>query len=85
MELGLKLNRKALWVYVLANLFAGSLHAQDITGNWQGTITPSQGKPLRIILQVTHNDGGELKARPTASIRAPRGIGWTPLLCKAPP
>jgi hypothetical protein len=42
MELGLKLNRKTLWVYALAILFAGSLHAQDITGNWQGTITPPQ-------------------------------------------
>jgi hypothetical protein len=44
MKLGLKLNRKTLWVYVLAILFAGSLHAQDITGNWQGTITSSTGQ-----------------------------------------
>jgi hypothetical protein len=33
MKLGLKLNRKTPWVYVLAVLFAGSLHAQDITGS----------------------------------------------------
>jgi hypothetical protein len=30
MGLRLELNRKTLWVYVLAIVFAGSLHAQDI-------------------------------------------------------
>jgi len=62
MKLGLKLNRKTLWVYVLAILFAGSLHAQDIIGNWQGTLTPPQGRPLRIVLQFTRDDNDALKA-----------------------
>ncbi len=63
MKLGLELNRKTLWVYVLAILFAGSLHAQDITGNWQGTITPPQGTPLRMVLQVITDDSGAFKAK----------------------
>jgi non-heme chloroperoxidase len=63
MKLGPKLNRTTLWVYVLAILLAGSLHAQDITGNWQGTLTPPQGRPLRTVLQVTHDDSGALKAK----------------------
>ena len=63
MKLELKLNRKALWVCVLAILFARSLHAQDIAGNWQGTITPPQGKPLRMVLRVIHGDSGAFKAK----------------------
>jgi hypothetical protein len=50
MELGLELNWKALWVCVLAIVTASCLRAQDITGNWQGTIKPPQGQPLRMIL-----------------------------------
>ena len=86
MKLELKLNRKMLWVYVLAILFADSLHAQDITGNWQGTITSPQGSPARIILQVTHDDSAALKARIYSIDQGPAGgIGWTPLPCKTPP
>jgi non-heme chloroperoxidase len=48
-------------VYVLAILFAGSLHALDITGNWQGTLIIPQGKPLRIVLQFTRDDSGTRK------------------------
>ncbi|MFZ0319519.1 MAG: hypothetical protein WAL56_10375, partial [Candidatus Sulfotelmatobacter sp.] len=73
MRLGLKLNRKTLWVYVLAILFAGSLNAQDITGTWQGTITSPQGKPHRIVLQVIHDDGGALKARIYSIDQGPEG------------
>jgi pimeloyl-ACP methyl ester carboxylesterase len=63
MKLGLKLNWKTLWAYMFAILFAGSLYAQDIAGNWQGTITTPQGTPHRIILRVIHDDSGVLKAR----------------------
>ena len=61
MSLGRKLNRKTLWVYVLAILFAGCHHAQDITGNWQGTLIVPHGTPLRIVLQFTRDDSGTLK------------------------
>jgi pimeloyl-ACP methyl ester carboxylesterase len=63
MKLDLKLNGKTLWVCVLAILFAGSLHAQDIAGDWEGTITPPQGKPLRMVLRVIHGDSGAFKAK----------------------
>ena len=76
MKLGLKLNRKTLWVCVLATLFAGRLqaHAQDIIGNWQGTLTPPQGKPLRIVLQVTRDDSGALKAKDYSIDQSPEGF-----------
>jgi pimeloyl-ACP methyl ester carboxylesterase len=73
MKLGRKLNRKTLWVYVLAILFAGCYHAQDITGNWQGTITPPQGRPLRIVLRVTRDDSGALKALIYSIDQGPQG------------
>jgi non-heme chloroperoxidase len=63
MRPNLKLNRKKLWLYLLAILCAATLNAQDIAGNWQGTINPPQGNPLRIVLQVTHDDIGALKGR----------------------
>ena len=63
MNIGLKWNLRILWVFVLAIAFAGCLYAQDITGNWQGTITPPQGTPHRIILRVIHGDSGAFKAR----------------------
>ena len=76
MNQGLKLYWKALWVCALAIVFAGCLRAQDITGNWQGTITPPQGKPLRMILQVIHDDSGALKARIYSIDQDPTG-DWT--------
>jgi non-heme chloroperoxidase len=63
MSQGLKLDWKTLLAGVLAMLFAGSLHAQDIAGNWQGTFTPPQGKPLRMVMRVLHGDNGAFKAR----------------------
>lgn len=59
----LELQRKALCLYVLAILFAGSLYAQDISGSWQGTITPPQGTPHRMVLRVINDDSGAFKAR----------------------
>jgi pimeloyl-ACP methyl ester carboxylesterase len=63
MKVGPKLNRKAPWLYLLASLSASTFHAQDITGNWQGTLTPPEGSPVRIVLQVTRDAGQALKAK----------------------
>jgi len=63
MNIGLKWNLRTLWMFILAIAVGGCLRAQDITGNWQGSITPPHGKPLRMILRVTHDDSGAFKAR----------------------
>jgi non-heme chloroperoxidase len=74
MKLLWKLNRKTLCACGLAILLAGCrLPAQNITGDWQGTITPPQGKPLRMVLQVIHDDGGALKARIYSIDQGPTG------------
>ncbi len=44
-----------LWIVTFALLAAGALRAQDLTGNWQGTLKAS--KDLRMILVVTKEDG----------------------------
>ncbi|MES2394090.1 MAG: TIGR03435 family protein [Acidobacteriota bacterium] len=49
-----------LWIMVSAVLAGGVLRAQDITGNWQGTL--KAGKDLRMILLITKEDD-RLQAR----------------------
>ena len=44
-----------LRIMALALLAAGALRAQDLTGNWQGTLKAS--KDLRMILVITKEDG----------------------------
>jgi uncharacterized protein (TIGR03435 family) len=44
-----------LWIAVLAVLAGGTLRAQDLTGNWQGTLKAD--KDLRMILVVSKEDG----------------------------
>ena len=44
-----------LWMVALAALAGGALRAQDLTGNWQGTL--KAGKDLRIIVVITKGDG----------------------------
>jgi hypothetical protein len=63
MNRGLKWNLRTLWAFVLAIVIGGCLHAQDITGTWQGTITPPQGTPHRIVLRVIHDNSGAFKAK----------------------
>src|SRR5665213_965830 len=69
---------KVLWVSLLAIVMAGCPRSHDVTGNWQGTITPPQGKPLRMILQVTHGDSSSLKARIYSIDQGPTG-DWADL------
>jgi uncharacterized protein (TIGR03435 family) len=49
-----------LWVAALALLAGGALPAQDLTGNWQGTL--KDGKDMRMILVVS-KENGRLQAR----------------------
>jgi uncharacterized protein (TIGR03435 family) len=49
------MKRTVLWAIVPMLLWAGVLRAQDITGNWQGTL--QAGKGLRTIIKITKDDG----------------------------
>lgn len=50
-----------LLILSFAALMGGVLRAQDLTGNWQGTL--KAGKDLRIIVKVEKGDDGKLKGK----------------------
>jgi uncharacterized protein (TIGR03435 family) len=49
------LKRILICLIALAASTGSALHAQDITGTWQGTLHP--GKDLRLILKISKDDG----------------------------
>lgn len=52
---------KRMLCLLLLAVFGGSIHAQDISGNWQGTL--KAGIDLRIILEISKGPNGALSAR----------------------
>jgi len=49
------------WIALLLLVLAPALHAQPVTGTWQGTLASSP-RPSRLLLQVTHDGDGRLTA-----------------------
>jgi uncharacterized protein (TIGR03435 family) len=47
--------KKLLWIAAFVML-AGTLHAQDLAGTWQGTMTAQSGKGMRIVLKIAKAD-----------------------------
>jgi len=47
---------RALWPAAILFFALPLLHAQDLTGNWQGTLNTDKEK-LRVILQVEKSEG----------------------------
>jgi len=52
---------KTLWLCALATLLGTTLRAQDIAGDWQGTLKDG-AQELRIVLQIAKRDNGGWKA-----------------------
>jgi uncharacterized protein (TIGR03435 family) len=44
-----------LWMLAVAAMFGGAARAQDVTGDWQGTL--HAGRDLRIVVKITKDDG----------------------------
>jgi uncharacterized protein (TIGR03435 family) len=65
---------KRMWLWAIAPvlLCAGVLQAQDITGNWQGTL--QAGKGLRTVIKITKDDG-KLKGVFYSIDQSPQPIG----------
>jgi uncharacterized protein len=53
--------KKALWVSLMTLLFTGIGVAQDITGDWQGTLS-NAGAELRLVLHISKQPDGSLHA-----------------------
>jgi len=61
-----------LWLTALATLLGGALCAQDIAGDWQGTL--KAGKDLRVILQIAKGENGGWSATLYSIDQSPEGI-----------
>jgi non-heme chloroperoxidase len=55
------MNKKMLWMVIVSFLIGNDLRAQNLAGDWQGTLQTST-QPLRILLHVSKGDGGSWKA-----------------------
>jgi pimeloyl-ACP methyl ester carboxylesterase len=54
------MRKKILWILAIVALSSGRLRAQDVVGDWQGTL--EAGKGYSIVLKIAKNDSGGLKA-----------------------
>jgi hypothetical protein len=55
------MKRMLVGIVVFATLLGGALHAQDIAGDWQGTLKTGTG--LRVILHIAKGDNGSWNAK----------------------
>ena len=71
--------RLTTWVAVVAMLIlmCGALRAQDISGNWQGTLQTGQGNGLRTLLKISKTDNGAWKAVFYSIDQSPQPIAVT--------
>ena len=72
--------RRLIWFIVVATFAVSSSYAQDISGDWQGSLKAGP-QDLRIILKVTRADSGEWKATMLSIDQSPdRGTGMVTTL-----
>lgn len=62
------------WIVAVVWLAGGCVRAQDLAGNWQGTL--KAGKDLRMILVITRADGWEAKLYSIDETAAPFRTSW---------
>ncbi len=55
------MKKLTLWMIALALSSSGALFAQNIVGDWQGTLEPP-GRALRLVIKITRADDESLKA-----------------------
>ncbi len=67
------MKRVSLWVMMFALLSAGAFRAQDLAGDWQGTLDSSSAR--RIVLHITKHGNCDLTAMVYWMDRLPDGFG----------
>src|ERR1017187_2120164 len=75
----MRMLRLTTWVAGVAMLIlmCGALRAQDISGNWQGTLQTGQGNGLRTLLKISKADNGARKAVMYSIDQSPQPIAVT--------
>jgi non-heme chloroperoxidase len=66
------MTKKTLWIVALALLLGSAVQAQDISGDWQGTLAVDNG--LRTVLQIRKDDNGGWKAIWYSIDQTPEGV-----------
>jgi len=59
-SMNLQTAKKTVWMIILLLLVSAPLYAQDITGDWQGTLKP---RDMRMIVRISNQLDGSLQAR----------------------
>lgn len=73
--------KNCLLAIIIPLLAIGSLHAQNIAGDWQG-ILRANGAELRLVLHITKNDDGSFKATLDSIDQTANGIPITTMSLK---
>lgn len=73
--------KRAVVCAVLIVLGTGALHAQDLAGDWQGTLKAGAAE-LRLVLHIVKNPDGSLKATLDSVDQAANGIPVTSISLK---
>jgi len=71
------MKRMLLWIVALVTLSGGTLHAQDIAGDWQGTLKDKTD--LRVVVHIVKGDGGGWNAMIYSIDQGPDGMKVTSL------
>jgi uncharacterized protein (TIGR03435 family) len=71
------MKKMLLWIVAFTTLVGGAAAAQDITGTWQGTL--HAGRDLRIVLKVSKEDKGALKATFYSIDQGGQGFSASPI------
>jgi uncharacterized protein (TIGR03435 family) len=66
-----------LWLAAFTTMVGGAARAQDITGTWQGTL--HAGRDLRIVLKISKEDKGTLKATFYSIDQGGQGMSASPI------
>ena len=69
---------------ILAVATVLAAHAQDITGDWQGTLQPAPGSELHLMLHISHAKGGSLNASMDSVDQSTTGIPITTIAFQNP-
>ena len=69
------MQKKLFWLAALLALSVVPLRTQDLTGDWQGTLTPRDGAPRRMVLHITRHPQDDWTAMILSIDRSPDGFG----------
>ena len=73
-------SKMMLWICLFVMLQGRTLSAQDVAGDWQGTL--KAGQELRIILHIEKRDNGALTGMLYSIDQGPDGISASSVVVK---